>query len=274
MRMQYLVCVGMLIAAAAGCSHVDPTREEFVVRTPDGITLRGAILPAKCDTGPLGAPPVTVVYSHPWLMTRDFGASMIEEIRERGWQVVVYDQRGHGQSTMAKSTFGAMESKDLAHLIETLQKRKKISETIYVMGISLGGSTSLTYAATHPSCKGVLACVPVDGLPGAMHQMYPMASSAQAKKIARETAYRNGFTLAETTPSKVGRRARCPLVIVVAEQDMVVPQTQTDMIYYNWGGPKRRYNKMGTHMSILYGRDGWYADRLEEVMRMAGRKKR
>jgi len=273
MRMQGWVCIGLWVAGAAGCSYVDPTGEEFTIQTPDGITLRGAILPAKRETGPLGGPPVTVVYSHPWLMTRDFGASMIEEIRERGWQVVVYDQRGHGQSTMARSTFGAMESRDLAHLIETLQKRKKIGDTIYVMGISLGGSTSLTYAATHPSCKGVLACVPVDGLPGAMHQMHPFATSSQAKKIARQTATRNGFTLEETTPSKVGRTARCPLVIVVAEQDLIVPQTQTDMIYYNWGGPKRRYDKMGTHVSILYARDGWYADRLEEVMKMADRKK-
>ena len=93
MRMQGWVCIGLWVAGAAGCSYVDPTGEEFTIQTPDGITLRGAILPAKRETGPLGGPPVTVVYSHPWLMTRDFGASMIEEIRERGWQVVVYDQR-------------------------------------------------------------------------------------------------------------------------------------------------------------------------------------
>ena len=268
-----MVCraVFAILAAlsAVGCTDLDPSRHEFTIRSADDVKLSGAVLPPKASLGPTGKTPATAVISHPWLTDRNRLSGIANELRKRGWQVVVYDLRGHGRSGIAETTFGGMEASDLATIIRELQAEGQIGRDVFVLGASLGATTSLNYAATHPACRGALAITPVDGLRGAVKQIHPLSSEDEREELARRDARKYGFDLDGSQPSIAGRTAACPMILVVAEQDLVVPREQTDAIYDAWAGPKRLYRLTGGHGSVQVGRDRYYADRMTDLLRMA-----
>ena len=261
--------VFLAVVSAIGCTDLDPSRHEFTVRTADDVKLSGSVLPPKASLGPTGKTPATVVISHPWLTDRNRLSGIAEELRKQGWQVVVYDLRGHGRSGIAETTFGGKEASDLATIISQLRAEGQIGSDIFVLGASLGAATSLNYAATHPSCRGVLAIAPVDGLRGATKQIHPLSSEDEREDLARRDARKYGFDLDRTTPSIVGRTATCPMILVVAKQDLIVPAEQTDAIYDAWAGPKKLYRLNAGHGTVQVGRDRYYADRMADLLRMA-----
>lgn len=63
---------------------------------------------------------------------------------EKGWNVVLYDQRAHGKNTAHTVTFGYLESQDLTQVI-SLVKEKIGDKALGVLGQSMGASTIAYY---------------------------------------------------------------------------------------------------------------------------------
>ena len=75
-----------------------------------------------------------------------------------GLRVVSYDLRGHGGSDAAGDYSPSSFEEDFAAILEELGLEKPV-----LVGHSLGGTTALSYAASHNRCAGVV-CVE-GGLP-------------------------------------------------------------------------------------------------------------
>lgn len=105
---------------------------DFSVNTPDGAVLRGE----QHGQGP------TVVLSHCWTGDRATWAPVAQRLASDGFHVVVYDQRGHGASSLGSesSTMNRL-AKDLAAVLDALD----IVDAV-VAGHSLGGMTAIQYA--------------------------------------------------------------------------------------------------------------------------------
>src|SRR5436305_847347 len=122
--------------AGAGL-EVDRVRE-FKVERPDGAVLDGVIV------GPAGGP--MVVLSHCWTGTRAVWAPVAARLVAAGRQVVLYDQRGHGASTIG-SAEPAVEvlGDDLAAVLEAVDAGDAV-----LAGHSMGGMTLQALAVGHP----------------------------------------------------------------------------------------------------------------------------
>jgi pimeloyl-ACP methyl ester carboxylesterase len=116
---------------------------------PDGRPLvvpsEGGAHLAASVAGPVGAP--TVVLAHCWMGLRRFWAAVARQLVEDGHQVVVYDQRGHGESTLGD---GIPAIADLGHDLRAVLEAVDAHDAVLV-GHSMGGMSIQSYAAEHPA---------------------------------------------------------------------------------------------------------------------------
>ena len=75
-----------------------------------------------------------------------------ENFLEKGWNVVLYDQRAHGNNTADTVTFGFLESLDLQGVVDFIFQKSKGS-VIGVLGQSMGGATIAYYSGTEHAGK-------------------------------------------------------------------------------------------------------------------------
>ncbi len=110
----------------------------FKVEQADGAVLDGVV--AGPDTGPV------VVLSHCWTGTRATWEPVAARLVAAGCRVVLYDQRGHGASTMGTATPTVDRlGEDLAAVLETVDARDAV-----VAGHSMGGMAAQALAVVRP----------------------------------------------------------------------------------------------------------------------------
>lgn len=148
-----------------------PPGDEHVVETDDGAELAVTVCPpapaGNGDDDPTRRP--TVVLSHCWTGDRRVWAPVARRLVAMGHRVVLYDQRGHGESTFgaddpverlperaaeaddtddvrraAELTVGRFGA-DLAEVLTRVDARDAV-----VAGHSMGGFSTMAFASGHP----------------------------------------------------------------------------------------------------------------------------
>src|SRR5437867_3160186 len=101
-----------------------PTRRRVVERPPQtchDATFSGAgvrLIGWECNAS--GARRGTLVYLHGTADNRASGTGVIERFGKRGFDVVAYDSRAHGESDGEACTYGFFEKRDLARVLDTV----------------------------------------------------------------------------------------------------------------------------------------------------------
>jgi non-heme chloroperoxidase len=119
----------------APADRVLPAGASHVVATDDGAELAVTVA---------GAGP-TVVLAHCWTGGREVWAPVAHRLVRRGHQVVLYDQRGHGSSTVGTDGFTIPRlGADLRAVLDGLDVRDAV-----VAGHSMGGMAVQSLATHH-----------------------------------------------------------------------------------------------------------------------------
>lgn len=91
----------------------------------------------------------------------------IEGMLSRGFDVVVFDFRGHGRSGDAPSTVGPREAEDIIAIIDWAEK-KLGAERVALIGYSMGAMASIIASTMDDRIAVVVADSPPPGLPQAI----------------------------------------------------------------------------------------------------------
>ncbi len=110
--------------------------------TEDGIRIAGWYVPAASPIGPTG-PTVVIVHGHG---TNKSAMLPVAEVLHPDYNLVLFDQRNHGQSFGTETTVGVTERLDLAAVVAWLQATHGPS-WIAVYGNSMGGITAAAAVA-------------------------------------------------------------------------------------------------------------------------------
>ncbi|MBE6918557.1 MAG: alpha/beta hydrolase [Ruminococcaceae bacterium] len=233
--------------------------ERVSVTSHDGLRLTGRYY-HHAD----GAPLDIAFHGYRGHALRDFcGGSCISF--QLGHNLLLVDQRAHGESEGHTITFGAKESRDCLDWVNWANARFG-SPDIALFGVSMGAATVLLATALdlpenvrcavadspYSRAEDIIGTVGRDmGLPGA-----PVILLARC--AARVFG---GFRLGDASPLDAVRRAKVPVLLFHGEADRLVPCAMSGVLQENCASAVRRYTypNAGHGLSYLVDREGYTA---------------
>ncbi len=124
--------------------------EDVRFKTSDGLILRSWWIPpskAQMKKRPVQG---TVLLTHGVYQNRSQMLARAKFLHEAGYQVLVFDARGHGESDKAPLTGGVAESKDFHAAVTYLKGSGKLKAPLVFFGLSLGAMSALRAGVEMP----------------------------------------------------------------------------------------------------------------------------
>jgi pimeloyl-ACP methyl ester carboxylesterase len=216
-----------------------------------GVRIRGWRL-RHAGAGPaLG----TVIYLHGSADNRTSGLFVADRFTRRGYDVVVYDSRAHGESEGEACTYGYYEKQDLRRVIDSVEPGP-----VAVIGVSLGGAVALQAAAIDARIRTVVAVSTFSDLRTVATERAPGIASKDdieaAFRLAESTAH---FRVDDTSPVASAREIAVPVLLVHGEDDRETPAAHSQRVFAALPGPKRLLLVPGAGHNDALRADVWTA---------------
>ena len=145
---------------------------EFLSRRGD-VSLSGWYLP-----GDKGRPTLIFVHGLGSVRTGDNAMGLAARLVSQGYNVLLFDLRAHGSSGGDKVSGGVQEQQDVLGAFDLLVGRGISSDSIGLLGFSMGAATALLAASQETAIHAVVADSP-----------YSNASDLMARETARKTIF-------------------------------------------------------------------------------------
>lgn len=221
------------------------------VETPyagDGLMLQGWMCVAR---GPRRG---SLVYLHGVADNRSSALGVIEWFTQRGFDVVAYDSRAHGQSDGSVCTYGFYEKRDLKRVIDVLRPGP-----VLLMGNSLGGAVAIQGAVNNERVVGVIAAEAFSDLRTIATEralrFLPRPIIARVFRLAEE---RGHFDVAAVSPAVAAASLRIPVLLIHGANDVNTRPEHSRRIFWALKGPKQLLLVPGAgHNQSMNSPDAW-----------------
>ena len=209
--------------------------EDVACYTQDGCRLAGWVVAPPLPRG-------TVVLFHGMRQNRAQTLPRIEFLVSAGFRCVAFDHRAHGRSTGRLSSFGYHEGRDVAAVLDFVERRWP-GEPCAALGISMGAA-ALCFAAER--ARLLSACI--------LESLYYDVASAFASRIGTKfpswfrrfsrgviwvTERRLKVALAQISPADhIARLAPAPVLLVTGSADPHAPPAACKRLYRRCAGAR------------------------------------
>ena len=202
--------------------------ENLKLRTEDGETIAAWFVPAPEDAH-RGK---TILFSHGNGGNMDIRLDSVRSFREMGFDVLLYDYRGYGESTGKPTEAGTY--KDITACWDYLVKEKGVASTnIVLFGRSLGGAVSAWLAERVEPCALVTEST-FTSAPDMAAKMFPYLPARTLCRFRYDTLGRIG-------------NVKCPVIIAHSPQDKIVPPAHGQRLFDAATEPKYFVEFPGGH---------------------------
>jgi alpha-beta hydrolase superfamily lysophospholipase len=259
-------------------------REDFNVRAPDGVMLRGWKVSAPQPNGSW------VLLFHGVADNRVGVIGQSEFLLRAGYGVVMMDARAHGSSEGPMATYGWLERNDTRAIIDALvadplvYRAKPVtlapsssvnfstsftsatSSTsafhLFALGESMGAAIALQSAAADPRIEAVVAEASFASLREASYdyaglRWSPLLGKTFFAPFTWTLLYRGeslaGFRAGEVSPEKSVAARTFPVFLICDEKDVALPCRHTQSIYAAARGPKQLWVVPGAFHTAALG---------------------
>jgi pimeloyl-ACP methyl ester carboxylesterase len=195
----------------------------WAVRTNDQLTLRGWYCPSTAQRR-------LIVLVHGLRSAWPEMAAVGRELHARGYNVLLFDFRGHGQSDPARLSLGRHEGGDLRAVLAWAARQGFTPDRIGWLGNSMGASTLVMEAARNPAIRVAVVDSPYGSLPELLdaqlseHSHLPHWFNPGILAAARLIF---GVRTDDLVPIRSARHwGRRPLLLFHGEADTIVPVQQ------------------------------------------------
>lgn len=199
--------------------------EDVTFTTDDGVELKGWVIrPTEVKQAAPG-----IIFCHGLGANRSDFTDLAVLLARRGYWVLTFDFRAHGDSGGGRSSLGYLEQKDVAAAHACLSAKPGVDrERIGIYGFSLGGATAILAAAG----TGRFAAVVADSAFTSLREQareavtgfyrLPSFPFVNLSVLAYELFFQASVKNIEPE-SAVGRIAPMPLLIIAGEGDEMIP---------------------------------------------------
>ena len=220
-------------------------------RTADGLTLRGWYCPTREQRR-------LIVLVHGMGGSLDEMAGIARDLHHEGYDVLLFDLRGHGASDESRLFMGARERGDLRAVLDWAGRRGYPPDRIGWVAHSMGASTVLMEAARNAKITAAVLDSPFGNLPELLdrqlteHSHLPRVFNPGILAAAR-LAF--GVRTDNLIPMRSARDwGRRPMLLIHGEADSVVPVSQARQIADNAGPTCRALYLPGVEHVAAYRR--------------------
>lgn len=168
-----------------------------------------------------------------------------------GYSVLLYDNRGRGDSEGGFSTLGFLEWRDVLHAIQWVRSQSGIAaHKIGLHGLSLGAACVIMAAAKDDRIRGVLAESPFVSMPIMLTHVankmtrLPKFLIGRMVEILLDWSLETKLRLVEPHTA-VKNIAPRPIYVIDAEEDQLFPVDTSQTVYDAAGQPKRFWKVHG-----------------------------
>jgi alpha-beta hydrolase superfamily lysophospholipase len=214
------------------------------VTAADGTDLRGTYIEDANDSRK------TVILLHGLYQNRTMCLPYIGMYRNLGYNVLLVDLRGHGESGGEHTDWGLSEMSDLDAWVQWL-KKKNPSGTIGMHGVSLGAAMALLYSGTDQGRE--LSFYVADSSYGNLTQLgrEKVFEWAQDKRaiwgfnvlnpfFQASMYYHTRKTLNDIEPMKAVRRTAAPVLFLHGDADELIPVETVHRLYDQCRSPHKQ----------------------------------
>ena len=128
--------------------------EDVSFNSEDGITLKGWLVKTSPPRKPLPA----IIICHGVGANKSDFTELAVQLMKRGYFVLQFDFRDHGESGGSRTSLGYLEQKDVFAAIDYLKTRREIDKNrIGIFGFSMGGASAILAAARTGAFAAVVA---------------------------------------------------------------------------------------------------------------------
>jgi len=264
-----LLQAACLPASWGAAALLHPSRRALATPRPDGaqdvsfdsggFKLRGWLFRGE------GERRGTLVYLHGSADNRTSGLSIADRFLERGFDVLVYDSRAHGESEGDACTYGYYEKNDLRKALDLLPSRP-----VVVLGVSLGGAVALQAAADEPRIAAVVAVATFSDLRTVAIERAPfIATRGDIDAAFRLAEQQASFKVDDVSPLRAAGRVRVPVFLIHGELDHETVPAHSQRIFAALKGDRRLLLVPGAGHNDALRADVWNEidDWLDRVLR-------
>ena len=199
----------------------------------DDIVLRGWLIEKDRDE-------LTVILVHGLNRNRtgDNALELAERLFDRGFNVLLFDIRGHGESDGERLSAGYFEKWDVLGAYDFLVRRGASPEEIGLLGWSLGAATALLAAAEEPAIKAVVAdssfadvhdLIAQETARATVFPQWVVPVFIPGMKVISRILY--GIDVGAVVPERAAGTLGYPILVIHGEADERVPAEQSVRIH-------------------------------------------
>jgi len=177
----------------------------------------------------------TIVYLHGVADNRSSAAGVIARFAPRGFDVVAFDSRAHGESGGAACSYGFFEKQDLRRVVDTIEPG-----AIVLIGTSLGAAVALQEAEGDPRISAIVSAETFSDLETVAAECAPFFFTAGAiRRAFRIAEEQGGFSVAAVSPRRAAAHVAAPVLLIHGAADRDTRPEHSQRAFAALNGPKR-----------------------------------
>ena len=242
--------------------------ESVSLKTEDGLILKGLWLKSKVPSDKL----IVGIHGYRGRGENDF-AALAHFYHDKGYNVLLIDQRAHGCSEGKYISLGILDYKDLKKWLLYAIKRLGEGSSIYLHGISTGAAAAILMAdqVIPEEVKGIIAdsafTSPWEVVKHELKTKYHLPTFPTlyiTNELARKYA---GYALDTMNMEEYVEQTRLPILFIHGSQDDFAPVSMSKRLYAKCQGEKMLLVIQGAgHGQGYYKAPGQYQQAVEAFL--------
>ncbi len=213
-------------------------QEKVQIESDYNCTLQGIYFPN-------GTSQKTMVIIHGYTYAKYGSVKYMQMFYKQGYNVLIYDHRGHGDSGPSLCSMGHIEQYDLIKWLDWIEARNGKGHTIGTLGVSMGGAIVLMHGAIDKRVSFIVADCPYASLWEQFRYIlkrdYHLPAFPVLYVSSLVSKFRIGATIKEIEPIKGVNEIEAPILWIHGAEDNFVPTEASKQMYEKRTGKKQLY---------------------------------
>ena len=223
--------------------------EQVGFMTSDGLRIDGWFVPN-------GDSDATIIICHGLGANKGNFADFLQLCRGPGYNGLIFDFRGHGASDGHTATFGLNEIRDVRAAVDWLKReRPERSRHIVALGSSMGAISLARAAAEDERIEAVVldsCCLSATAIAEQHLGRLPVIGPLYGRLLLAAFSLHAGQSMKELdVGAAVERFSPRPVMLIHAEDDIIIPPENLELLYACASEPKVKWMGPGPHSNVL-----------------------